>query len=316
MINRLLGSTGITISPLVFGTLPLGYLQANLSPAEGGRLIRHALEQGVNTVDTATLYETYDHVRAGLEGFRGEVTVVTKTHAADAVTARAHVERGLKELGRERLDIVHVHAARIENPFVERAEVLAELVKMKAEGKIAHVGLSSHYICAVARAAEQAAIEVIHPLINRTGMGILDGTPAEMARAIKLCAAAGKGVYAMKALAGGNLIAEARASFAYVLGLEGVHGVAVGMLSAKEIDANIALFSGAVPDAAQWQELESRTRRLAIMEKFCKGCGNCVDACINHALTLIDGKPVVDEAACVLCGYCGAECPEFIIRVV
>jgi len=157
---------------------------------------------------------------------------------------------------------------------------------------------------------------VVHPLINRIGMGILDGSPEEMAEAIRLCAAAGKGVYAMKALAGGNLIAEARASFAYVLGLSGVHGVAVGMLSEQEIDANVALFSGVEPDAALWEELERRRRRLAIMQNFCKSCGNCVSACGSGALALVNGKPVVDEAACVLCGYCGAECPEFIIRVV
>lgn len=316
MKQRTLGRTGIKISPLVYGTLPLGYLQANLAPEEGGRLIRHALEHGVTAIDTATLYETYAHVREGLKGFRGEVTVITKSHAPDPQTARQHVERGLKELGRERLDIVHVHAARIEDPFVARGAVIEEMLKMKSEGKIAHVGLSTHYISAVSKAALHPEIEVIHPLINRTGMGILDGTAAEMAEAIKLCSAAGTGVYAMKALAGGNLIAEARASFAYALGLEGVHGVAVGMLSEKEIDANIALFSGIAPDEACWQELESRTRRLAIMKNFCKGCGNCVDACINGALRMEDAKPVVDEAACVLCGYCGAECPEFIIRVV
>jgi len=311
-----LGNTGINISPLVFGTLPLGYLQADLSPQEGGRLIRYALERGVNVIDTATLYETYPHVSSALQGFTGDVTVVTKTHAPDPATARAHVERGLKELGRERLDIVHVHAARIADPFKERAGVIEELVKMKAEGKIAHIGLSSHYIAAVRSVACRPEIEVVHPLINRTGMGILDGTPEEMAAAIRLCAAAGKGVYAMKALAGGNLIAEARASFAYVLGLHGVHGVAVGMLSEQEIEANIALFSGESPDSAVWEVLESRRRRLAIMKSFCKGCGNCVSACGSRALTLMDGKPVVDEAACVLCGYCGAECPEFIIRVV
>jgi ferredoxin len=147
-------------------------------------------------------------------------------------------------------------------------------------------------------------------------MGILDGSAAEMAAAIERCAAAGTGVYAMKALAGGNLIAGARAAFAYVLGLTGVHGVAVGMLSEEEIDANIALFGGEVPDDARWKKLESRRRRLAIMKNFCKSCGACVEACVNGALTMVDGKPVVDEAACVLCGYCGAECPEFIIRVV
>lgn len=316
MEKRTLGRTGIEISSLVYGTLPLGYLQANLSPEEGGKLIRHAVERGVTVLDTATLYETYAHVRAGLKGFKGDVTVVTKSHAADPDTARSHVERGLRELGREQLDVVHLHAARIQDPFVERAAVIEELLKMKSEGKIAHVGLSTHYISAVRKAAVHPEIEVIHPLINRTGMGILDGSAEEMAEAIKLCSESGTGVYAMKALAGGNLISEARQSFAYVLGLQGVHGVAVGMLSEKEIDANIALFSGFVPDEDCWKELESRKRRLAIMDSFCKGCGKCVDACINGALRMENGKPVVDEAACVLCGYCGAECPEFIIRVV
>ena len=41
-----LGSTGMRVNRLIFGTLPLGPLQANLSAAEGGALIRHALESG------------------------------------------------------------------------------------------------------------------------------------------------------------------------------------------------------------------------------------------------------------------------------
>ena len=53
-----------------------------------------------------------------------------------------------------------------------------------------------------------------------------------------------------------------------------------------------------------------------IMERFCKGCGECIGICGSEALSLVDGKAVVDEAACVLCGYCGSGCPEFFIRVV
>ena len=311
-----LGSTGITFFPLIYGTLPLGPLQAGLTPAEGGKLIRHALECGVTMLDTAALYGTYPHIREGVAGWQGALTIASKTHAADAATARRHVEEALRGLGRERLDIVHLHGARLADPFTDRAAVLAELLRMKEEGKIAHVGLSSHYIQAFRLALDHPEIEVVHPLINRTGMGILDGSAEEMADAIAACSRAGKGVYAMKALAGGNLISEARQSLAYVLSLEGVHGVAVGMLSEQEIEANIALFESGVVDDGVWSGLESRRRRLKIMELFCRGCGQCVEICGSKALSLVEGKAVVDESACILCGYCGAACPDFMIRVV
>lgn len=316
MRNVMLGNTGLNVNPLVYGTLPLGPLQANVTPKEGGRLIRYALERGVNLLDTAELYQTYPHLRAALAGYTGEVFLASKTHANTAELARTHVERALRELGRERLDIVHLHGARVADPFTERTDVIEELLKMKGEGKIAHVGLSSHFVSAVRKAAEHPEIEVIHPLINRTGMGIIDGNCAEMAQAIAACAAAGKGIYAMKALAGGNLIASARESIRYVLGLAGVHGIAIGMLSEGEIDGNLALFDRNEADEALWGELEGRRRKLQIMEAFCKGCGACVPACTNDALAIVDGHAQVNEENCILCGYCGAACPEFMIRVV
>ena len=90
----------------------------------------------------------------------------------------------------------------------------------------------------------------------------------------------------------------------------------IAQLSEAEIDANIRLFSTGEAEPGAWQELESRTRHLRIMKRFCTGCGECVSACANGSLSLVDGKAKVDEASCVLCGYCGAACPEFIIRVV
>jgi len=311
-----LGSTGIRISPLVFGTLPLGPLQTGLSPEEGGALIRHALEAGVTMLDTAELYGTYPHIREGLRGFGGEVVIASKTHASTAADARSHVERALKELGRERLDIVHVHAARLADPLTDRAEVIDELLKMREEGKLARVGLSSHYVAAFRRAAEHPEIEVIHPLINRIGMGIMDGSADDMADAIAACSRAGKGVYAMKALAGGNLIAEARASIRYVLGVPGVDALALGMLSREEIDANLELCSTDAADDATWQLLEQRRRTIKIIEKFCSGCGDCLEACAADALYLENGTARVEEEKCILCGYCAASCPDFMIRVV
>jgi predicted aldo/keto reductase-like oxidoreductase len=294
----------------------MGPLQAGLTPEEGGRLIRYALEQGVNVIDTAELYQTYPHIKEGLRGYGGEAIIISKTHAPDGALARAHVERGLRELGIDRFHVVHMHCAKVADPFVERRQVLDVLLAMKEEGKIAHVGLSSHYISAIRKAAEHPEIEVIHPLINMNGMGIIDGTEEEMGAAILACKAAGKGIYAMKALAGGNLIPQARQAIRYVLNVAGVDGVAIGMVSEAEIDANITLFETGAADDATWATLEKKRRRLRIMAQFCKGCGMCLDACGSGALTIVDGKAQVDEGACVLCGYCGASCPEFMIRVV
>lgn len=310
-----LGNTGIHITPLVFGTLPLGPLQTGMSAREGAALIRHALECGVVMLDTADLYGTYPHIREALDGFSGEVAIAGKTHAATAADAGAHVERALRELKRDRLDIVHIHGARLANPS-DRTEVLDQLLKMRDEGKIAHVGLSSHYVSAFRWAVGCPDIEVIHPLINRTGMGILDGTAEDMAEAIAACSRAGKGVYAMKALAGGNLISEARASIRYVLGLPGVDALALGMLSREEIEANLELCTTDTADDATWQQLEKRRRKFKIMEPFCKGCGACVEACTADALTLEGGVARVDEEKCILCGYCAAACPDFLIRVI
>ena len=311
-----LGATGLRVNRLVFGTLPLGPLQANLSAAEGGALIRHALESGVTLLDTAELYGTYPHIREALRGFTGEFLIASKTHATTAAAARSHVLKALRELALERLDIVHIHGARLADPCRDRAEVLEELLLMKQEGKIRHVGLSSHYIAAFRAAAEHPALDVVHPLINRTGMGIMDGSADEMAQAIACCTKNGKGVYAMKALAGGNFISDARASIRYVLGLPGVDALALGMLSRQEIDANLKLCSLDEADDETWETLEKRRRKFKIMEKFCSGCGACIEACTADALVLENGVAMVKEEDCILCGYCAAACPDFLIRVV
>jgi aryl-alcohol dehydrogenase-like predicted oxidoreductase len=309
------GETGLHVSSLVFGTLPLGTLQARVPEAEGGRLIRLALERGVNLIDTAYMYGTFGHVREGIRGYTGEVMVASKTHAEDAATARSHVESALREMNLGRLDVLLLHAGRIADPFGERAAVFEELCRMRDEGIAGVIGVSSHHISVVREAAHNPEVDVVHPLINRTGMGILDGSAREMAAVIALAASSGKGVYAMKALAGGNLISSARESISWVKELEGVHVLALGMMSQAEIEANIALLDeGSAPDEV-WAPLEKGRRSLTIMKDFCIGCGACIEVCRDGALSMVEGAASVDPSICVLCGYCGAACPQFIIRV-
>jgi ferredoxin len=177
----------------------------------------------------------------------------------------------------------------------------------------------------VATAAETEEVDVIHPLLNHRGLGLVGGTLEEMLAAVEKAARAGKGVYAMKVLGGGHLAgtpAEAAEAFAFVRSLRCVHAVAVGCRTREELLADIALLEGREPPADVAAALAGRPRRLFI-ESWCDGCGRCVEACRYGALTLGsetdmgDGAKVrVDHDGCILCAYCAAVCPGFHIKVV
>ncbi|HBC91540.1 MAG TPA: aldo/keto reductase, partial [Pelotomaculum sp.] len=73
MQYRVLARTGMQVSRLCFGALTISPLQAGLPLVEGARIIRAALEAGVNFIDTAELYSNYHYIREAIKGYRGEV---------------------------------------------------------------------------------------------------------------------------------------------------------------------------------------------------------------------------------------------------
>lgn len=313
-----LGSTGLVVSELCFGALPMGPLQFGLSPEEGGELIREAILAGVNFVDTAQAYSTYAHIRKALSGLpdRGSrVIISTKSAAATYDDMYKAVEEYRQALDRDVADIFLLHAARTgASVFKDRQGAFECLLDMKAKGVVRAVGISTHSVQVVRRASAIPEIDVIFPIINRSGMGILHGTREEMEAAIAEAHRQGKGLFAMKVLAGGNLLSDLQEAINYVRRLEGVSSVAVGMVNKDELFINLRIFNDE-PVPASLLERTVRTKKL-IVQRFCRGCGNCVQICPNGAMSLKDGKAVNDPARCILCGYCAPSCPEFAIRLV
>jgi predicted aldo/keto reductase-like oxidoreductase len=311
-----LGNTGLVVSRLGFGTLPMGPLQANLPLNQGAAVIRYALEQGISLIDTAAAYRNFGYIREALQGFTGRVIIASKTAARTYQQAELDIQAALREMDVDRLDICHLHGARVLDPFVEREEVLRCLVDYQAKGYIGAVGISTHVVRVVRQAARRSEIQVIHPLINQVGLGIIDGSAQEMADAISDAHERGKGIYAMKVLGGGNLLQERGSAIRYVLQLPGVDAAVVGMLTTGEVDYNLATFSGDTVTPELERAAPVATKRLVILQRMCQGCGDCVAACPNAALSLVDGKSTVDAERCLLCGYCAPSCKEFAIRVV
>ncbi|HHW14514.1 MAG TPA: 4Fe-4S binding protein [Firmicutes bacterium] len=323
MQYRELGRTGLVVSRLCFGALTIGPLQARLSPEEGGRLIRAAYEAGINFFDTAELYGTYPHLRRGLEGIPDGVVLASKAYAPDADGMRQSVEGALRALGREPVGLFALHEVDSAAQLRGHAGALEYLVRAKQAGLIQAVGLSTHSAEAVRAAALTPEIDVIHPLVNRAGLGVKGGLKA-MLEAMALAASIGKGLYAMKPLGGGHLRAAAAESLGWAWGLPGVAAVAVGMRSEAELRFNAGLLArlAGEPDApdeaqlARWSAEIGSTGRWLHVEAWCAGCGTCVEACPAGALRLEAGRAVVDRERCLLCGYCGGACPEMALKIV
>ncbi len=312
MKTNTLGDTGIRVTELCFGVLPMGPLQLGMDAVEGARIIRRAVEAGVNFIDTAQGYRTYEHVRRGLEGFCGEIHIASKSHASSYDDMDKAVRQALKELRLDVIDIFHLHAARNTAAVLdERAGALECLCEYKARGIIRAVGISTHSVSTVRRATETPGIDVILPIINHAGLGILHGTRDDMVAAIRDASAAGKGIYAMKALGGGNLMDDVPGAVNYVRALPGIASVAVGMVSMVELEANLEVFEGRTIT----QSVPRRYKKVYI-QPVCEGCGACVKTCPNYAMALVDGKAKVDVSRCITCGYCAPVCPLFAIRLM
>ena len=315
--TRFVPSLGRTVTRLGLGALPMGPLQRSLSVEEGARVVRAAVESGITFIDTATLYGTYEHIARGLKGWQGAVTLATKTHAkADRALAEQHVETALKELGRDTIDIMLCHCARSRFTEEEWGPTLEALLAAREKGLVRLVGLSSHSVAGTLDAVRHPAMEVVHPLINYQGMGIIDGGVEEMLAAIREAHDAGMFVYAMKSLAGGNFVPNREEALSFIFGQEAIDAVVVGMVTPLEVEWNVRFAAGQPIPEELARDTALSTKRLSIVALACDGCGECAAHCENEALSIVDGKATVDHERCILCGYCAPYCQRLAIRIV
>ena len=310
-----LGNTDIEVSRLCFGSLTMTPFQANLSIEEGARLIKHAYDNGINFLDTAQIYENYGYLKEALKYIpREDYVIATKTYAYTRELAEEALNEALREIGTDYIDIFLLHEQESIHTVRGHWEAVEYFMEAKKEGKIRAFGLSTHRIEGVQALKEKAELEIVHPILNKDGIGIQDGTIDEMLKELKEIKAMGKGIYSMKPLGGGHLINQLEESFRFVRDLEFIDSIAIGMQSIDEIDANISLMNeDNVPKEIK-DKLDSKNRKLIVAD-YCIACGNCVRRCQQNGISIIDGQAVPNDK-CILCGYCATVCPEFCIKVI
>jgi len=311
-----IGTTGLSVTELCHGTLILGHLQANLTPEEGALAIKKSLQMGINFFDTAKGYQTYPHMALGLRGVdRSNLVIASKSHSRSYDTMKADVDECLKELSLEEIGMFLLHQVSSLDDLNGRKGALDCLIEYKDKGLIRAIGASTHTIAGMKAVNEEPAIEVVFPVLNKKGLGIIDGNLDDMLEVLERSKQQDKFVYAMKPLGGGHLYEEVEEAFKYLRELPTCDAIAVGMKDEAEIEMNVAIFNDQPLTEDMKAQVNTVARKLIVYDR-CTVCGLCVDECDQGALKLGELKAEVDLAKCILCGYCADVCPEYVIRVV
>ncbi|MEV7429542.1 aldo/keto reductase [Nocardioides sp. NPDC092400] len=157
-------------------------------PDEAVRVLRRAVELGVNLIDTADSYGPVvaeQLIKKALHPYADDVVVATKagltrqgpdvwTPVGRPAYLRQQAELSLRNLGVERIDLLQLHRI---DPEVPLADQVGELAKLQEEGKVRHIGLSEVSVEQLREASEVATIATVqnlYNLANRSAEALLD----------------------------------------------------------------------------------------------------------------------------------------------
>jgi aryl-alcohol dehydrogenase-like predicted oxidoreductase len=155
MRHRKLGNTGLIVSEVALGTMQFGgkMNMGNLGQEDTTRMVKVALDRGINFVDTADVYslgESETLVGNALKGVRQEIVLATKFRlpmsenfnrsGASRVNILREVEGSLKRLQTDYIDLYQVHGWDSNTPLEETVRTLDDLVR---QGKVRYIGLSN-----------------------------------------------------------------------------------------------------------------------------------------------------------------------------
>jgi len=174
MEYRRLGSTDWQVSAVGFGAWAIGGSWGDVDDNESLRALRQAVRSGVNFFDTADVYGDGRSEQLLARLYRDhDIRVATKAgrrldpHTADGYNREnltAFVERSRENLDRETLDLVQLHCPPTEVYY--RPEVFEVLADLKAQGKIAHYGVSVEKVEEALKAIEYPGVETVQIIFN------------------------------------------------------------------------------------------------------------------------------------------------------
>lgn len=317
MEYRILGKTGIKISRMGFGGIPIQRIDA-----EGTKKLIHMLHDvGVNYIDTARGYTvSEEYLGYALDGIRQDFVLATKSMARTKEAMAADIETSLKNLRTDYIDLYQIH-----NPSPEDLETvqapggaLEALREAQAAGKIGHIGITLHPVNLFEKAVELDWVETIMFPYN-----VVETQAEEL---IRVCAQKNIGFIAMKPLAGGAIDDPALA-LRFIASNPDVTVVIPGMATVEEAQQNLAAVNNTKPLATD-EQAKIQKIRDELGTQFCRRCNYCAPCSAGisiYSQFLFEGyfnryglkewsaaryhAQQKKASDCIDCGVCETRCP-------
>jgi len=283
MQKRALGKTGWDLTAISFGAIKLPLI----SQKESEILLNKAIDGGINFVDTADCYgDSEEKIGLALKGRRKEFYLSTKIDERDGIGVRNKLERCLRRLRTDCIDLVFFHDVRgSEYDRIFDSGGLETLKKAKKEGKILEIGISIHHSLPLMRKAVESG--VFSALMIAYSPLDEDRLAADL---LPMAHKMGLGLIAMKPLAGGRLADRpsflrnkkftqgeslAQVSLRYVLSNPNITCAIPGMMRMEELKENLHV--AREPRKIKREEIKELMECVGEAGKgFCRNCGYCL----------------------------------------
>ena len=339
IVTRKLGATGLEL-PLV----SMGVMNA-----DNPNLVAAALDSGIKMLDTAHYYQRgrneemvgeviKDRSRDGfVVATKARASTVDRSEVQDSNKATREseesfiqkVELSLERLQTDYVDILYLHSCKSREDALDEM-ALSAMQTLKKQGKIRHIGVSTHSNQAevIEAALESGVYEVV-----LTAYNFKTKNREELERAMERAAAKGLGVVAMKTQAGVFWDKERtqpipmKAALRWALRQDFVHTAIPGFTTFDQLEDDLLVMKEPTLTTEEAASLETQEKLAGL---YCQQCGTCLDQCpadldipvlmrgymyAHGYRNLLSAKDVVNglgrgDLPCATCESCSVNCPQ------
>lgn len=319
---RKLGSTNIELNRVGFGGIPI----QRITQEDTNLVINELINQGINFIDSARGYTvSEEYIGNAIEGKRDKFILATKSMSRSYDDMIRDVNISLNNFKTEYIDLYQLHNLKSDeyDGIFDDDMAYEALLKCKEEGKIKHIGITSHSIDTIKKAVNSGKFDTIQFPYN-----IVEDQADEI---FKEANKNGIGIIVMKPLAGGA-IDNAKLAIKYILSKDYIDVVIPGMDSVDQVIENTSVLNNLNITDEENLEIKDIIEKLG--NRFCRRCEYCMPCPVGINIPmnfLLEGyysrynlkewskdryKSLdVNASNCIECGKCESKCPyELPIR--